>query len=218
MRRIPKRTKKKAAKSIGSQLRWAGEVALRQDVKETLELYREEVRRSALVLVGCSNAMRGDFFGDDGSSVLTKGDEWLRRVSVIIKRLSYEEVVRVYTNATSIVVEDVQQQTALPEPEIEDNEPVETLEELLDHHEQHVPQILTSRQNPEIEIVPLTPLHLFSSYTILLLSLGLSFGSCLLGSNASFFLSLRLSFGNNTGFFFSFGLGFCFNNCFSFFL
>eukprot|EP00816_Leptocylindrus_hargravesii_P005033 CAMPEP_0196808832 /NCGR_PEP_ID=MMETSP1362-20130617/8828_1 /TAXON_ID=163516 /ORGANISM="Leptocylindrus danicus, Strain CCMP1856" /LENGTH=634 /DNA_ID=CAMNT_0042183319 /DNA_START=127 /DNA_END=2031 /DNA_ORIENTATION=+ len=87
------------AKSMGAQLRRAGETALREDVKQTLESWERWMQDAMIVFLSCPNTMKKALH-EDCSKVLPKGDARLRRIPLSFKRPTYEAVCFVHKALT----------------------------------------------------------------------------------------------------------------------
>jgi Bacteroidetes VLRF1 release factor/Vms1-associating treble clef domain len=86
---------KRKPKSVGSQLRRAGEEALREDVKLFLRNQKAQVQSAGLVLLSCPKVMMKHFF-DDNNDILPRGHNRLRKIPLDVGRPTFEAVVAVY--------------------------------------------------------------------------------------------------------------------------
>lgn len=86
---------KRKPKSVGSQLRRAGEEALRQDVKSFLQRNKLLVQSSGLVLLSCPKVMMKNFY-DDNEDIIRRGDDRVRKIPLDIGRPTFETAVAVY--------------------------------------------------------------------------------------------------------------------------
>jgi hypothetical protein len=86
---------KRKPKSVGSQLRRAGEEALRLDVKTFLQRHETHVKGAGLILLSCPKTMMKDFYADN-ESVIPRGDDRLRKIPLDIGRPTFEAAVAVF--------------------------------------------------------------------------------------------------------------------------
>lgn len=86
---------KRKTKSVGSQLRRAGEDALREDVKLFLRHHKAQVQSAGLILLSCPKVMMKHFF-DDNTDILPRGHNRLRKVPLDVGRPTFEAAVAVY--------------------------------------------------------------------------------------------------------------------------
>ena len=98
---------KSKAKSMGAQLRRAGEVALQEDVMETLHNWSDHLSNAAIVFLSIPNTMKKPLFDDCKKTglCLSRDDVRIRRVPLDTKRPSFESVCSVYETLTSIKVQ-----------------------------------------------------------------------------------------------------------------
>lgn len=98
---------KSKAKSMGAQLRRAGEVALQEDVMETLRNWSDHLSNAAIIFLSIPNTMKKPLFDDCKKSglCLSRNDVRIRRVPLDTKRPSFESVCSVYETLTSIKVQ-----------------------------------------------------------------------------------------------------------------
>ncbi|GMI25575.1 hypothetical protein TeGR_g4490 [Tetraparma gracilis] len=81
------------AKSVGSQLRRAGEESLRLDVQAFLEENRGHLGRCGHLFLSVPNKMKKDFFG---GGLVARDDGRIRGVPMTVKRPSFDAVKHVY--------------------------------------------------------------------------------------------------------------------------
>jgi hypothetical protein len=86
---------KRKPKSVGSQLRRAGEEALRQDVKSFLQRNKTLVQSTGLILLSCPKAMMKNFY-DDNEDFIRRGDGRVRKIPLDVGRPTFEAAVAVY--------------------------------------------------------------------------------------------------------------------------
>ncbi|KAI2494310.1 hypothetical protein MHU86_20205 [Fragilaria crotonensis] len=86
---------KRKPKSVGSQLRRAGEEALRQDVKSFLQRNKALVQSAGLILLSCPKAMMKNLY-DDNDDIIRRGDGRVRKIPLDVGRPTFEAAVAVY--------------------------------------------------------------------------------------------------------------------------
>jgi hypothetical protein len=98
-------------KSMGAQLRRAGEQLLKQDVLDTLQRWKEPfLDKSALILICCPKTMMKDLFEGD---VLLKVDKRIRRVPLDVGRPSFEAVGIIHSVLTTETLHEYERPTSL---------------------------------------------------------------------------------------------------------
>ena len=96
------------AKSMGSQLRRAGEVSLREDVRKTLVSdWGPAVRGCAALFLAVPNVMKKGFFEESVAGLIARDDLRIRRVPVAVLRPTFEACKDVYALLTTVAVRDV---------------------------------------------------------------------------------------------------------------
>ena len=95
------------AKSMGAQLRRAGEEGLVQDMRETFLSWKGEIDDCFVVLLALPNNMKKSFFEEAMKDVMRRDDVRIRRIPIAIKRPSFEVVKDVYGVMMSVVERDV---------------------------------------------------------------------------------------------------------------
>ena len=133
-------------KSIGSQLRRAGEQQLKEDVHNTLHQWKSHIDKAALILMSCPKTMRSTLF-----DVLDKSDSRLINVPFDVGRPSFEGTGIVYETLMTVFVGKAVDET--PKSEL--------LESTTDipapkKATQEVPQVVPEKEDV---IIPLTNLH-----------------------------------------------------------
>jgi Bacteroidetes VLRF1 release factor/Vms1-associating treble clef domain len=86
-------------KSIGSQLRRAGEQQLKEDVHRTLHQWKSHIDKAALILISCPKTMRSTLF-----DVLDKTDSRFINVPFDVGRPSFEGTGIVYETLMTVFV------------------------------------------------------------------------------------------------------------------
>lgn len=135
-------------KSMGAQLRRAGEVKLNEDVAETLREWRAHVDRAALILVSCPKTMSKSLFGQ--GEVLSKDDDRIRRVPLDLGRPTFEHVQVIQSTMTRAAIREVEPQEAAPELE-------STVVDKATPNQSSAPE--TVSEDKEELVIPLTLLH-----------------------------------------------------------
>lgn len=151
---------KRRAKSVGSQLRRAGEQSLKEDVQETIVEWREYVANARLVFVACPKTMQSTLFFTDKSDesrapILSKDDDRIRKIPFDAGRPTFESVKIVHqvmlgvevraVDASCPPADDVADPVPLTKPPQDDNVQQEKDKE---------------SENNRVDIdLPLTPIH-----------------------------------------------------------
>ncbi|TFY79068.1 hypothetical protein EWM64_g4947 [Hericium alpestre] len=91
------------AKSAGAQLRRYGEQALRDDIRNLLQDWAEEIDQCERIWIRASASNRRIFLDYDGA-IITKGDERLRTFPFPTRRPTQSELVRCLTELTKVKV------------------------------------------------------------------------------------------------------------------
>mmetsp|Transcript_32055 Transcript_32055/g.66926 ORF Transcript_32055/g.66926 Transcript_32055/m.66926 type:complete len:624 (-) Transcript_32055:292-2163(-) len=99
-------------KSMGSQLRRAGEENLKEDIRETLVQWKTELDEAALLLISCPKTMKKSLY-DSMEPMIVRTDARIRRVPLDLGRPTFEN---------SVLIHDVLMSPALRE------EPVATVQ------------------------------------------------------------------------------------------
>jgi len=99
-------------KSMGAQLRRAGEQNLKEDVANTIREWSPFIQRAALVLISCPKTMRSSLFGEGsrGQEVLVKDDPRIRRVPLDLGNPSFEKVCTIHSVMTMVSVRQTRRQ------------------------------------------------------------------------------------------------------------
>ena len=163
---------KRRPKSVGSQLRRAGEQSLREDVQETLTEWRNYIASAELLFIACPKTMRTTIYGNsstDGASIgtgqvtagtsgyfLSKDDVRIRKIPFDIGRPTFENVKVVHQvlmgveiRAVPVDIELQSSEVGIVEKVIENKESITTKD--VDKKEE-------DKKKLAIEL-PLTPLH-----------------------------------------------------------
>jgi hypothetical protein len=165
-------------KSVGSQLRRAGEQALNEDVRETLHEWHDHLRDAAFIWTACPKTMRATLFdqhhhnksieNDDHnnysptSPLLNKDDVRIRRIPFDVGRPTFESVKVVHEVVMGVDVRVV------PEMVVRDNhhhddddakeEEMAQVEEMLGIAKDKSILPPPAEEKPTIDL-PLSPLH-----------------------------------------------------------
>jgi hypothetical protein len=92
-------------KSIGSQLRRAGEEKLREDIAEAAREWNAYVNRACLILLSCPKTMKKSFF-DSLEGILTRDDGRIRRVPLDLGRPTFESAVLIHDVLTTVTIRE----------------------------------------------------------------------------------------------------------------
>jgi hypothetical protein len=93
------------AKSMGAQLRRAGEVALQQDVTATLMEWNEFIKKACLVLLSCPKTMKKNLF-EGTEAVWSRDDDRIRRVPLDMGRPTFEHVCLIHATMMTVMVRE----------------------------------------------------------------------------------------------------------------
>jgi len=155
---------KRKAKSMGAQLRRAGEISLKEDIHETLLSWKSHIESACLVLVSCPKTMTSTVFADSVKDVITRDDDRIRKVPFDIGRPTFESVcvthdVMMHMAARSIDANFTSDVT--PNSAAAGQGPVVggKLETIKDTENAKEKEIEEEEEKKKALIVPLTPLH-----------------------------------------------------------
>lgn len=140
---------KRKPKSVGSQLRRAGEEALRQDVKTFLQRHQAHVEKSGLILLSCPKTMMKDFFVDNEKAV-PRGDDRLRKIPLDVGRPTFEAAVAVFEIMMMVNIMD--------RPNVSDSVTL-TPPSIIGKVNQTIPEEPQIVKEKLVEVIPLTRLH-----------------------------------------------------------
>mmetsp|Transcript_880 Transcript_880/g.1448 ORF Transcript_880/g.1448 Transcript_880/m.1448 type:complete len:601 (+) Transcript_880:83-1885(+) len=137
-------------KSVGSQLRRAGEEALREDVKAFLLRHKTHVEAAGVVLLSCPKTMMKGFFGDN-NSLLSRGDQRLRKVPLDVGRPTFEAAVAVFEIMMMVNI--------MEKPVVSDEIVPENTLSTIGEVNQTIPEEPKVVKEKSTEMIPLTRLH-----------------------------------------------------------
>jgi len=147
-------------KSMGAQLRRAGEQQLTEDIGTTLQEWRKQnfihAERTALILISCPKTMNKSFF-DAADGIIAKDDPRIRRVPMDVGRPSFESVSIIYSVMTTVTIRETV-------PVADDNAPIaesalpSLAEEGVGEEEGNIPSS-GQAEEPTVPVVELSPLH-----------------------------------------------------------
>eukprot|EP00934_Nitzschia_sp_Nitz4_P001193 Nitzschia sp. Nitz4//scaffold4_size323378//138197//140005//NITZ4_000656-RA/size323378-snap-gene-0.417-mRNA-1//1//CDS//3329553387//1193//frame0 len=103
-------------KSMGSQLRRAGEQSLKEDVQATILRWKDHFARASLVLLSCPKVMKSVVFSPAVDSFFPKSDPRVSSVPLDMGRPSFDTVRMAYQVMMMIQVQEVQATKAACEP------------------------------------------------------------------------------------------------------
>jgi hypothetical protein len=137
-------------KSVGSQLRRAGEENLQQDIEKTMQEWKSHLAKAALVLISCPKAMKKYLFDAMDGAVLRKDDSRIRRLPLDMGRPTFENVCMAHQVMMTVQLRAYVPPTIVAEEQNGATENVET----------QAPTNEKARveKKPEI-VIPLTQLH-----------------------------------------------------------
>jgi len=161
-------------KSVGSSLRRAGEVALREKVAATLLRWQELLQTCTLLLLVCPKTMRDHLFGPSGSKGalgVPISDERVRFVPFPTQRPTLEEVKKTRGKCMEIellVREDPRDDVI--EDDMEEKENAESKDnfESLEHGSAPVPAPTQEATPPQPSLDPISPLGIALRSAIML--------------------------------------------------
>lgn len=140
-------------KSMGSQLRRAGEQQLKEDVHSTLRQWKSHIDQSALILISCPKTMRSTLFENMEGGGLDKADPRLVSIPFDVGRPSFEGAGIVYEALMTVSIGSCVEKEAESESrsvaegkEMQPKTPTDT-----------APIALQAKKEPDI--IPLTKLH-----------------------------------------------------------
>ena len=145
---------KRKAKSMGAQLRRAGEQSLREDIQSTILEWKDHIKRSCLILLSCPKAMKATIFSElVVQEVVARDDKRIRKIPFDIGRPTFESVCdshEVLLNATVRSTDKKEATGDLPTPasqQVQDEDETQS-------------DLQKADKRPEEEVtIPLTPLH-----------------------------------------------------------
>jgi hypothetical protein len=141
------------AQSMGSQLRRAGEISLREDVTKTLLDWKEHMEKASLVLISCPKTMKKGLF-EGLEEVLRRDDSRIRRVPIDTGRPTFEGVSLIHSVMMRVTLREWQ--IPVSESTAEDTTLAEKEEKLPDTNK----HVETKEKKLFLEtFVPLTELH-----------------------------------------------------------
>ena len=83
---------KRKAKSMGAQLRRAGEQSMKEDIHETILEWKQYFQSSCLILLSCPKTMKSTVFADAVESVVARDDPRIRKIPFDVGRPTFESV------------------------------------------------------------------------------------------------------------------------------
>jgi hypothetical protein len=137
---------------MGSQLRRAGEISLKEDVTKTLLDWKTHMEKASLVLISCPKTMKKGLF-EGLEEVLKRDDSRIRRVPIDTGRPTFEGVSLIH----SVMMRATLREWQMPVSE----SPTEVTASM--EKEEKVPMRNKHMEIKEkeklVEIIPLTELH-----------------------------------------------------------
>jgi hypothetical protein len=141
------------AQSMGSQLRRAGEISLREDCTKTLLDWKEHMEKASLILISCPKTMKKGLF-EGLEEVMRRGDSRIRRVPIDTGRPTFEGVSLIHSVMMRATLREWQM--PLSESPTEETPPTEK-EEKLSSRTKHIET--KEKENLVETFIPLTELH-----------------------------------------------------------
>ena len=141
---------KRRPKSMGAQLRRAGEQGLKEDIHSTILDWKHHFKNAALILVSCPKTMRHNLFASSGGvdGMLSRDDNRVRKIPMDVGRPTYESVCLVHDVLTNLVIREV----ILSEDIVNTQSTEKNTEKRVDSTEKKVAE-------PEKIVLPLSDLH-----------------------------------------------------------
>ena len=153
-------------KSMGAQLRRAGEENLQQDIKETMEQWKPYLvgnaskQKTTLILVSCPKSMKKYLFDAIDLSIVTKDDPRLRRLPLDMGRPTYESVCMAHEVMMTVQLRHWSETPTLTDASVgrvvNDTDSNTTTTKQTQSNKRM--ETLLCKAKPEI-LFPLTPLH-----------------------------------------------------------
>uniref|UniRef100_A0A7S4JVM2 VLRF1 domain-containing protein n=1 Tax=Odontella aurita TaxID=265563 RepID=A0A7S4JVM2_9STRA len=152
------------AKSIGAQLRRAGEIKLREDIKSSLLGWRSHIDEAAIILLSCPKTMRKSLHEDaEVRKFFPKDDERIRKVPLAVGRPSFESACAVNEVMMRITVRPLTDEESIA---FERGTPAQQelgggLQESVVGSSKHESErdVVQEAEEAQKEVMPLTPLH-----------------------------------------------------------
>jgi hypothetical protein len=144
---------KRKPKSVGSQLRRAGEEALRIDVLNFLLHNKSHLENACLILISIPKVMMKNFF-DDCSHLISREDTRIRKIPLDLGRPTFETVVAAYEIMMKVNI--VRKN--------EDRSILETDNDIQQSHQLQQVKEESKESNSVNQIsIPLSPMHIFAA-------------------------------------------------------
>lgn len=141
-------------KSIGAQLRRAGEQSLKEDIQTTLGDWKEFFQQAGLILLSCPKTMRSTLFAPELGSILPRNDPRIRSIPFDVGRPSFEGACVVHEAIMTVLIgEESQNQSEYTGPS-DDTTPLQQ-EDLPNQKSPH--QEVLDPIAPEV--IPISELH-----------------------------------------------------------
>jgi hypothetical protein len=141
-------------KSIGSQLRRAGEQSLKEDIRTTIGDWKDFFQQAGLFLLSCPKTMKSTVFAPELDSILPRNDPRLRNIPFDVGRPTFEGACIVYEAIMTVLIGESTQRSCEPSEDTAD-EPRQT-------EDPPKPTTLArevSKDSVAPEVIPLTKLH-----------------------------------------------------------
>jgi hypothetical protein len=139
---------KSKAKSMGAQLRRAGEQGLKEDIHATILEWKDYIQKASLILLSCPKTMKTTIFAETLREVVSRDDVRIRKIPFDIGRPTFDSVCVSHEVLMGVIVREAIVETQVIE------EPQPTVEA-----KQDVASKATPAEEKEEILIPLTPLH-----------------------------------------------------------
>jgi hypothetical protein len=139
---------KSKAKSVGAQLRRAGEQSLKEDIHATVLEWKEYIQKASLILLSCPKTMKTTIFADVVRDVVSRDDARIRKIPFDVGRPTFDSVCVSHEVLMGVVVREAIVETKVSE------EP-----QLTEEVKEDVISKPTPLEEKEEIAIPLTPLH-----------------------------------------------------------
>mmetsp|Transcript_20782 Transcript_20782/g.45006 ORF Transcript_20782/g.45006 Transcript_20782/m.45006 type:complete len:626 (-) Transcript_20782:110-1987(-) len=141
-------------KSMGSQLRRAGEEQLKEDIRDTLRSWKDEVEAAALVFISCPKTMKKSLY-DSMEPIIGRDDNRIRRVPLDLGRPTFENVVLIHDVLLSPTVREAPLEKPSESEEQKKGELASIRERISDEE-----NVTTKAGETKQPIIPLSAMHI----------------------------------------------------------
>ena len=150
------------ANSMGAQLRRAGEVALQQDVTQTLVEWQDYMQQAALIFVSCPKTMKKNLFTGGAEQIWNKDDQRIRRVPLDMGRPTFDSVCLIHSIMTNVNL--VHSDASLLEPALMDEPSTsQTMDSAANGEKTAIEDERSAKVQEKTVCRPLSELHIAAS-------------------------------------------------------